>query len=169
MNLEQAIYQRRSVRKYLADPVPEDAVQKLLEYAMAAPSACNKKPWEFYAVTNPELLGKLKHTHMFTNYNSPMVIIVAGNLKKALPGKQKAFWIQDCSAAVENILLGALELGLGTCWCGLHPNDKAADAVREALGAEEHIVPLGLLHIGYPAETPEARTQFDEKKVHYLK
>jgi nitroreductase len=169
MNLEQAIYQRRSVRKYLPDPVPESAVQKLMEYAMAAPSACNKKPWEFYVVTDPDILGKLKHTHMFTNYNSPMIIIVAGNPKKALPGKQKEFWIQDCTAALENLLLGALELGLGTCWCGLYPNERAADSVREVIGAEEHIVPMALLHVGYPAEHPAPRTQFDEKKVHYLK
>ncbi len=168
MDLEQALYQRRSVRKYKPDPVPEAAVQKLLEYAMAAPSACNKQPWEFYVVRTPELIAKLRTASPFTNYASPLMLIVAGNVKNALPGKRGEFWVQDCSAAVENMLLGALQLGLGTCWCGLYPNQRAADAVSEALGLEAHIVPLALLHVGYPDEAPEARTQFDAEKVHHL-
>ncbi len=168
MDAEQAIFARRSVRKYREDAVAESLLDKLMQYAMAAPSACNKKPWEFYVVTAPDVLARLRKTTRFTNYASPAIIVVAANRKRMLPLGGADFWIQDCSAAVENLLVGAAAQGLGTCWCGLWPSEKHAEKVREMLDAPKEIIPLGLIHVGWPAETPEPRTQYDPERVHRI-
>lgn len=164
-----AILKRRSVRSFKDEPVSDELVQKLLEAAMAAPSAMNKRPWFFYVVTNEEKLKELRHTHRFTNYSSPLNIVVCGNLKRKLGNRPEEFWIQDCSAAIENILVEAVELELGTCWCGLYPLKSPVKRLREILDVPEHLVPLGLLHIGYPNEEKESRTQYDEKSIEYIK
>jgi len=104
----------------------------------------------------------------FTHYVCPVMIIVAGNRKRALPAQLNDFWIQDCSAAMENILLGAVDLGLGACWEGLYPMKRACGKVSALLGLEDHIVPLGMIALGHPDETQPPRDQYDEKRVHDL-
>ncbi|MDD4125099.1 MAG: nitroreductase family protein [Eubacteriales bacterium] len=168
MQLEEAMYRRRSVREFLDNEVPENLIEKLLAYAMSGPSACNTRPWEFYVIKSPEKRKMLRKTTRYTDYASSVIIIIAGNTKHMLPRQFGDFWIQDCSAAVENILLGAVSIGLGSCWCGLYPKKEAVQSVRDALGLSENIIPLGLIHIGYPAVTPEPRTQYDEERVHYI-
>ena len=168
MQLSEVMYKRRSVRNFTPEAVSSEDIDTLLKYAMSGPSACNAMPWEFYVVKNDELIHKLRKVTSYTNYESPLIIIVAGNKKRALPGNACDFWIQDCSAAIENILLGAVDLGLGTCWCGLAPHITAVKRVQKALGLDEHMIPLGLIHVGRPAEAPEARTQYDMKRVHIL-
>jgi len=169
MQTYETILKRRSVRSFTNEQVSDENIRLLLEAAMAAPSAMNKKPWFFYVVKNEEKLQELRHTHRFTNYHSPLNIVVCGNLKRKLGNRPEDFWIQDCSAAIENILIEAVELGLGTCWCGLYPLKSPVKHLREILDVPEHLVPLGLLHIGYPNEEKEARTQFDELLIEYIK
>ena len=79
-----------------------------------------------------------------------------------------SYWIQDCSAATENILLRITDLGLGAVWCGIHPQKRAEERVRKMLGLSEKMIPLNIIFIGHPAEEPEARDQYDEKRVHYI-
>ena len=93
---------------------------------------------------------------------------MAGNRKKALTEKENDFWIQDCSSAAKNILLEATNLGLGTCWCGLFPMVTPPKRVKEILDLPEEIVPLALIHLGYPLKESEPRTQYDSKKVHFF-
>ena len=169
MEVYEALLKRRSVRKFTEEAVSEEDISKLLHAAMSGPSACNKTPWEFYVVTNPEVLEKLRKAARYSKITSPLAIVVCGNLSKALPLQLSPFWIQDCSAATENILLRATDLGLGAVWCGVHPMKTAEKNVREALSLSEKIVPLNIIHIGHPAEEPEARDQFSEKKIHYIK
>lgn len=168
MNTQEAILARRSCRKFTTDVISDDIIRTLLDSAMAAPSACNKRPWEFYVIKNPEILEQLRHVSRYSNMNSSLIIIVAGNDKRSLNHKDNDFWIQDCSAATENILLTATELGIGSCWCGLYPLVTPVKSIRKLLGLEEHIIPLALIHLGYPAESSEPRTQYDEKRVHYV-
>lgn len=168
MLLGEAMYKRRSVRSYIEKDVEEDKTKKLLEYAMSGPSACNSRPWEFYVVKSPEISAKLRRASRHTDLNSPLMIVVAGNERFMLGGERKDFWIQDCSAAVQNLLLGAVSMGLGSCWCGVYPKSEAVQNVRDALNLDETVIPLGLIHIGYPTATPEPRTQYDETRVHYL-
>ena len=169
MNVKEAILKRRSIRKFKEEKISEDKIQILLACAMAAPSACNKKPWAFYVITNEEVLEKLRTSSRYTGYKSPLNIIVCGDKSKSLSDKPNDFWIQDVSSAIENILIEAVELDLGTCWCGLYPMDHAVENVKNILDMPENLIPLGLIHIGYPAEEKEARTQFDESCVKYIK
>ena len=94
---------------------------------------------------------------------------MCGDLSKALPGELKDYWIQDCSAAIENILLRAVDLGLGTVWCGLHPNPVPVNNVRRILKLDDHLVPLGLIFVGHPLYEHESRDQYDENDVNYIK
>lgn len=168
MDLKDVLLKRRSVRKFTEQDVSEELIDELLHAAMSGPSACNKKPWEFYVITNKDKLKELKGASMFTRFNAPLAIVVCGNLSRALPMKLSSYWIQDCSAATENILLRATDLGLGAVWCGIHPQDKAEEKVRNYLELPEKHIPLNIIFIGYPDENPEPRSQYDEKRVHYI-
>lgn len=167
MNTLDIILKRRSIRKFKDDEISDLIIEKLLISAMAAPSACNKRPWEFYIIKNSQLLNELKMSSRFSNMNSKLIIIVAGNTKNSLTLESNDFWIQDCSSATTNILNVATELGLGSCWCGLYPIKAAVNRVRKILNLEDNIIPMALIHLGYPMEEKEARTQYEEEKVHF--
>lgn len=169
MELKEVLLKRRSVRKFTEEAVAEEMIQELLHAAMSGPSACNKKPWEFYVVTNPKKLEELKGASMFTKMNAPLAIVVCGDLSKALPRKMAEYWIQDCSAATENILLRVADMGLGAVWCGIYPQEQPQKRVCQMLGLSDKEIPLNVIFIGHPAEEPEARDQYDEKRVHYMK
>ena len=169
MELKEVLLKRRSVRKFTEEPVSEEMIEELLHAAMSGPSACNKRPWDFYVITNEDVLTKLRSASKFTNFKAKLVIVVCGNLSRALPLQLASYWIQDCSAATENILLRATDLGLGAVWCGIHPQKRAEKKVAEILGLSDKQIPLNLIFIGHPAEEPEARDQYEEKCVHYVK
>lgn len=165
MTAYDTILARRSIRKFTPAPIPDDAIDTLLNSAMAAPSACNMRPWLFYVVKNPELRDKLRGVSKYSDMNSSLIIIVAGDEKRSLNHRVNDFWIQDCAAATQNILLAATELGIGSCWCGLFPMVSPVKRTREILELDESVIPLALIHLGYPDENPEPRTQYDEKRV----
>lgn len=169
MELKEVLLKRRSVRKFTEEPVSEEMIEELLHAAMSGPSACNKMPWDFYVVTNEEKLEELKSASKFSKYSSKLAIIVCGNLSRALPMQMADYWIQDCSAATENILLRVTDLGLGAVWCGIHPQKRAEERVRNILNMSEKEIPLNIIFIGHPAEEPEARDQYEESYVHYIK
>lgn len=133
---------------------------------MAAPTACNNQPWEFIIVTNKDMLEKLRKELTFGKYNSPVAIVVCGNLKLAKGGMQN-YWVQDCSAAMQNILLTASGLGLGGIWIGVHPLPSVIEPVRKVLSIPEYVIPLGIAYVGYPGEKKEPRTQYNEKRVYW--
>lgn len=161
--LIQTIFARRSIRQYTAEPVGEEDIQTLLEAAMAAPSASNRKPWQFVVVTKRETLDALaeSHRHGKMLFDAPLAISVCGDLTE-----MERFWVQDCSAATENLLLAVTALGLGAVWLGVYPRDERIEAVRQILALPDHITPLNLVAIGHPAEEKPPRTQFDDARVH---
>lgn len=169
MELKEALLKRRSVRKFTEEAVSEEHINELLHAAMSGPSACNKKPWEFYVVSNKDVLKQLQSASKFTKMQAPLAIIVCGNLSHALPLKMADYWIQDCSAAAENILLRVTDLGLGAVWCGIHPQQLAEKKVSEILGLSKKEIPLNIILIGHPVEVPDARDQYDEKRVHFVR
>ena len=169
MELKEVLLKRRSVRKFTEEPVSDEMVEELLHAAMSGPSACNRKPWEFYVVTNEEKLEELKSASKFTKFSAKLAIIVCGNLSRALPMQLASYWIQDCSAATENILLRATDIGLGAVWCGIHTQKRAEKKMAEILELKANRIPLNIIFIGHPAEEPEARDQYEEKCVHYVK
>lgn len=158
------IFARRSIRKYATEPVSEADVKTLLEAAMAAPSASNLKPWHFVLVTERETLNALAkaHPHGKMLAEAPLCIAVCG-----APEISGRYWVQDCSAATENLLLAATALGLGAVWLGVYPRDERVKPVREVLGIPELVTPLNLVAIGHPAEEKPARTQYDAARVHH--
>lgn len=161
------IMRRRSIRKYTEEPVTREQIITLLQAAMAAPSAMNRKPWEFVVVTEPERLAALRRRLVLGNYNAPVAIVVCGNLRRAAPAIAKDFWVVDCSAATENILLAATGLGLGTVWIGVYPLRPVMALIRGLLGLPRHVAPLAVVWVGHPAESKPPRTQYDEANVHW--
>lgn len=169
MELKDALLRRRSVRKFTDEPVSEEHIQELLHAAMSGPSACNRQPWAFYVITNPGMVEALQGTTMFTHIKGKIALVVCGDLSRALPGSAAAFWIQDCSAATENILLRVTDLGLGAVWCGIHPKKSAEEKLAKLLNLPEKHIPLNIIFIGHPAEEPEPRDWYDEKCVHIIR
>ena len=117
---------------------------------------------------NEEKLSELKKATRFSNFNAPLAIVVCGNLKKALPLNLSSYWIQDCSAATENILLQATDLGLGSLWCGVHPQKRAEQNLSKILCLDDKCVPLNIIYIGYPNENKEPRDQYDDKCIEFI-
>jgi nitroreductase len=169
MELKTVMQCRRSIRKFTDESVSDEQIEELLHAAMSGPSACNKKPWDFYDVSNVDVLEKLKSASHFTKIQSKLAIVVCGNLSKALPMQLSPYWIQDCSAASENILLRATDLGLGAVWCGIHPQKMAEKKVTDILGLSDKQVPLNIIFIGHPDENPEPRDQYNEKNFHFVR
>ena len=161
------IFRRRSIRKYLETPVEPEKIDFLLQAGMAAPSAMNTKPWEFVVVTDADRLAALRKATPYSGYQVPVVIAVCGNLGLTHNPTRRLFWVQDCSAATENILLAASELGLATVWIGIHPISQFKNAVRKALQLPASVIPLSLIYIGYPAVEKESRSQYDPTRIHW--
>ncbi len=168
MELQDVLQNRRSIRKYTEEPVSKEDIDLLMHAAMSGPSACNKTPWEFYVITDEAVLEKLRNASRYSKIYAPLAIVVCGSLSRALPSQLAPYWIQDCSAATENILLAATDLGLGTVWCGIHPQKRAEERVREALGLTEKQIPLNIIYVGHPDQVQEPRDQYKETYIHYI-
>ena len=166
-NILDVIFKRRSIRVYQEKEISRDTLKLLLQAAMAAPSAKNGRPWEFIAITEKDILDKFRARLKYGNHNAPAAIAVLANLKIAQSDYSIRFWVQDCSAAVENILIAATGLGLGTVWIGSYPQEDVIKIEQEILGIPESIVPLALIYVGYPGEEKPARTQYEESRVHW--
>ena len=161
------ILMRRSIRKYSAEPVPREVLEQLLQAGMAAPTANNRKPWEFVVVTESQRLKAVRARLIFGPYQPMAMIITCGNMRHALPPPARNFWIEDCSAAMQNMWLAASGLGLGAVWIGVYPLGIFVKGVQQALGLPKGVIPLGVLYLGYPGESKEARSQYDAKRIHW--
>jgi len=163
----QALFARRSIREYRPGDVEAGLVRDLLEAAMAAPSAAAKDPWEFVVVRNRAMLERiaagLPNGGMLAS--AAVGIVVCGDLRRAHDG-QLSYLLQDCSAAIENLLLAASTLGLGACWLGVHPREDRIAHIRELLQLPAPIVPVSAVAVGWPAEAKRPRTRYREEVVH---
>jgi nitroreductase len=164
------IFGRRSIRLYSSTAVSEAAVQKLLEAAMAAPSAAAKDPWRFVVIRNRQTLSEiaaaLPNGQMLAG--AALGVAVCGDLQAA-HDQQLSYLLQDCSAAIENLLVCAHVLGLGACWVGVHPREQRVNALKQVLSLPASVVPVACIAIGHPAETKEPRTRFNRDYVHFDK
>lgn len=163
------ILERTSVRSYLDKSIEEDKIEKLLRAGMAAPTAVNKQPWHFVVVTDKSLLQKLAKANPYAEMvaRAPLAIVVCGDMTKALDGNAREFWVQDCSAASENILLAATGLGLGSVWTGTYPSEERCTAVSEVLGLPETLIPLNTIVIGYPDGEVTPKDKWQESNISY--
>lgn len=163
------IMKRRSIRVFTREPVDKETLTQLLKAGMAAPSARNSQPWEFLVVTDEKLLGELQSKLKYGKYNAPAAIVVLGNLEIAKNESAFRFWVQDCAAATENILIAAANMSLGTVWIGSYPKEDVIQTLREILDIPENVQPLSVIYVGHPAEEKPARTQYEEQRVHWQK
>lgn len=162
------IMTRTSIRQFTNQPIAEDTLLNLVKAGMAAPSAMDKRPWAFIVITERNILDSLNAVKPYFNLKTATAaIVVCGNLEKEENDWTKEYWVQDCSAATENILLAAHAYGLGAVWCGVYPSPETTPAVQKILKTPENIIPLNVVTLGYPAENPQPKDKFNTFDVHY--
>lgn len=170
----ECILTRTSVRQYQPDhTISRDTVETLLRAAMSAPTAVNKQPWTFIALDDRAALDSLAqvlpYARMLTK--APLAIVTCGDLSKAIDGEDadKGFWIQDVSAATENLLLAAHAMGLGAVWTGVYPDAERVKDVQERLGLPANVIPLAVVPVGYPTGPQKPKEKWDPANVHFNK
>ena len=163
------IMTRTSIRQYTDEPVSKENVETMLRAGMAAPTAVNRQPWHFVVINSKEKLAELAGDNPRGGMlkQAALAIVVCGNMDKALPGPGQGFWVQDCSAATENILLAANALGLGAVWTGLYPDENRAASVAKVLKLPQTFIPLCTILIGHPAEHPQPKDKWKPENVSY--
>lgn len=167
MNTTQAIRARRSIRKYRQGAViPQEDIDVMLEAAMCAPSARNLRPWSFLVIESAAVRKQIAEGiggNYFLN-DASLAIVVCGS---PIGSPKEGFWQQDCAAATQNLLLQAAELGYGTCWCGVYPGARTP-ILTKVLNLQD-VVPLSLIAVGVPEESPASKGGYDKSKVRYIK
>jgi nitroreductase len=165
MDALEAILTRRSIRKYESTPLTEEQIHQLLDAAMSAPSSANGQPWHFVVITERNVLDEIPKFHAYSGMikEAPAAIIVCGD---ATVERSRNVWVQDCSAATENILLAARALGLGSVWLGVYPIEERMNGLRTLLALPPNIIPLSIVVLGHPGETKPPAGRFDAGRVH---
>lgn len=160
------IFERKSIRRYKDEEVRDEEIKDILKAAMAAPSAGNSQPWDFIVVKNKDTFEKIMSISKYATplKTAPVAIVVCGDKnKEKFPG----YWVQDCSAAVQNILLRTTEIGLGAVWMGIYPEENRVHGLKEILNLPDDVTPLAVISIGHPDEQREAVDRFNDDRIHY--
>lgn len=161
----QAIFSRRSVRRFTSEPVDDETVRTLLRAAMRAPSAGNAQPWQFVVIRRRDTMDAIRAVHPYAGplATAACAVVVCGDLdREKFPG----YWVQDCAAATQNLLLEAETLGLGAVWMGVYPDARRTQALQALLGLPETVLPLNVTAVGRPAERPAPLDTYRPERVH---
>lgn len=160
-----AIRNRRSIRKYLDKPVPGEKLEILLKSAMQAPSAMNKQPWEFVVSRRREAMDQIPNIHPYAQMvaSAGAVIVVCGNRDIQ---KEIGYIVEDCSAAIQNILIEAVNQELGAVWLGVYPRAERMKKIKSLFNLPNQIVPIAIVSIGIPGETKKFEDRFVKSKIH---
>jgi len=161
-----AIYKRRSIRKYQSTPVPQEKLREFIKAGMNAPSAGDQQPWVFIIIDKRKILDKIPEVHPYSKmlHQAQVAILVCGDIKKE---KHKDYWVQDCSAATENILLEIADQDFGAVWLGVYPRQDRVIGIQKMLNLPEHIIPFSLIPVGYPAEEKPGKNVFHEEMIRF--
>lgn len=164
MDTLEAIHSRRSVRRYQDKPVPEELVRKLLAAGMSAPSARDAQEWKFVVIDDKAMLTEIGDINPNAKMaqHAPMAILVCADLSLE---KSVGYWVVDCAATVENILLAAHALGLGAVWTGVYPRQERMDGLKKLVGLPETVMAHSLIVLGYPAEQPAPQDRYRSDRV----
>jgi len=165
MDTIKAIMTRRSIRRFEARGIEEGKIETLLRAAMQAPSGLNNQPWHFIVITERRILSAIPEFHAYAKmlHQAAAAIMVCGDMRI----EQSVEYINtDCSAATENLLLAAHELGLGAVWLGIYPRERRVQEIRRLLGIPRHIIPISLVALGYAAEDKDPEDRFRPERVH---
>lgn len=165
MDIFEALHGRRSIRKFEDRPVSDEDLKDVLDAAMMAPSAGNAQPWQFVVITDREKLEAVTKINPYAQMapKAPVSVLVCGDLSLE---KFAGYWVQDCSAAIQNMLLAAFGKRLGSVWTGIHPMEDRVAGFRELFRLPENVVPLGLVVLGHPAQSPSSKSRFKQERVH---
>lgn len=165
------IMTRVSVRQFTDAPVSDSDIETILRAGMAAPSAMNKQPWQFYVITNDALRRKLSENFSNAVYASsaPLLIVPCADLSKTIEGEGEAYWQQDLAAATENILLAAHALGLGAVWCGIYPISERVARIRPILDLPDTLIPFGIICIGHTESAPAPKDKWNPEALHFIR
>ena len=163
-----AIFKRKSVRRYTGQDVPDSLVKNILAAGMSAPSAGNQQPWHFIVIKDKEALRKVSECspHARPLQDSRLGILVCADLDLE---RHKGYWVQDCSAAVENMLVEVTALGLGAVWLGVYPREDRVQYLKKYFALPEQIIPFAIVSIGYPGQEVIASDRYNQSRVHYEK
>lgn len=164
------LFERRSIRKYTEESIPKELIQMILEAGLAAPSAADRRPWHLTVITDRQTLDSLAETNPFGKMlkAAPVAILVCGDQSRMREGAGRDFWVQDCAAVTQNMLLAIQALGLGGVWLGQHPIEERQKGAKEVLQLPENLIPFCLIPFGYPAESKEARTRYEDSRVFWI-
>jgi len=164
MDAFEAIVTRRSIRKYTGDPISAETLDKLLEAGMCAPSAGNERPWHFIIVSERDTLDEIPLIHPYARMikEAQVAILVCGDISLEL---YDGYWVQDCAAAVENILIAANSMGLGAVWLGIYPVEERVIGFRKLFGIPANVYPFAVIPLGVPGETKPFANRFDKTRV----
>jgi nitroreductase len=165
------IHSRRSVRRYSGKSVSREDMETLVRAGMAAPSSRDTRHWYFIVIDDAEMIKKLVDGLPYAKMLSSAMhaIIVASDLTQAHGGVETEYWVQDCSAAVENVLLAAQSIGIATCWTAAYPRPERVAFVKEVLGIPENVMPLCVIAVGYSAGDDKPRDKFDSNRIFWNK
>lgn len=166
METMECLLTRRSIRKYVKKEIPGGTMKKILKAGMYAPSARNYQPWYFIVLNQQEILDKVTLFHPYSSMlpKASAGIVVCGDLNIE---PTEAYINQDCSAATQNILLAAHDLGLGTVWLGLYPREKRMQGMKDLLKLPHYILPVSLIAIGYPGEEKPVPNRYREDRIRF--
>lgn len=164
MEALEAILTRRSIRRFTGEPVPDPLLEEILAAAMSAPSSKNQQAWHFVVITDRDILREVPSFHPFAKMvpDAPVAILVCADLRR----DEYGFWVQDCSAATQNILLAAHAKGLGAVWLGVYPLEERVAGFRRLTGLPDTVVPLSLVPMGFPAVHKPRVDRFDRTRIH---
>lgn len=165
MEFYDILFGRRSIRKYTDQPVAEEAIQNVLKAAMAAPSAGNEQPWQFIVIRERAILHAVPDVHPYASMmpDAQAAILVCGDLSLE---KHEGYWVQDCAAATQNLLLSIQAEGLGGVWLGVYPREPRMKGIKNLLGLPENVIPFSLIAIGYSAEVKGPSDRFKPERIH---
>ncbi len=165
------IMTRASVRSYTGEQIDDSIVNKILRAGMAAPTAANKQPWQFIVVNEQNLKDSITAAFEYTKMveNCSFAVVVCGNMNKILKEDMPdgGFWVEDCSAASENMLIAAHALGVGGVWCGIYPLKDREARLRSILNLPDNLTPLNVMAFGYPAQPVAPKDKWVPAKIHY--
>jgi nitroreductase len=165
------IFSRKSVREFSQKEISKADLELIVRAGMAAPSARNMQPWTFVIITDRKKLDYLADSLPYAKmlYKAPAAVVVCGDLNKVSPTSKKNYWVQDCSAATQNILLAAEAIGLGAVWTAAFPYEERIAPIRECLNMPENYIPLNIIPLGYPAGENKPKNKWNPENLHWEK
>jgi nitroreductase len=166
MELYDGLITRRSIRSYKPDPLEREQVEELVRAGMYAPSAVNCQPWHFIVIDERPLMDQIMEIHPYAGMlrEAQYAVMVCGDEKlEHAPG----YWVVDCGAATQNVLLAAHSKGIGAVWLGLHPREERKKGMSKLFGLPAHIQPFAMIALGYPNEEKPVPERFNRDRIHY--